>query len=69
MVYSALVERIDYNQIFKFRLGWKEIIIGLRLKYVHAAGQSYDKCVDADDLYQRGMLMDLINSTSALYLR
>lgn len=26
---------------------------------------SYDKCVEADDLYLRGMLMDLINSTTS----
>lgn len=30
---------------------------------------SYDKCLEANDLYLCGMLMDLINSTSALYLR
>lgn len=38
MVYSGVLERIDYNQIFKFRSDRKEIILGLRLKYVHVVG-------------------------------
>lgn len=37
-IHFGLFERIDYNQIFKFRPDPKEIILGLRLKYVHVTG-------------------------------